>query len=148
MIYAIGSMYGSTDEMLPDFLSRKVACIGWPKTEASALHQMLGQIGVGDIVFVKSHPAAHGLYIKAVGIVDSPEVYSFPDLGTGRSVRWVWSFKEENGPLRLGRQNDRYDNFRMGSLYQEFGPAVQAAVIDLLAHGDEASVLRAQPPAE
>src|SRR5256885_9186574 len=122
-----GPWYGSTDEMLPQFLSRKVACIGWPKTEASALHQMLAQIGGGDIVFMKAHPPSHGLYIKAVGIVDSPEIYSFPDLG----VQWVWTFRESDGPVHLGRQNDRYDNFRGGTLYQELGPAVQAAVIDL-----------------
>lgn len=142
MIYAIGSVYGSTDEMLPQFLARKVVCIGWPKTEAAALHQMLGQIAVGDIIFVKSHPPSHGLYIKAVGIVDSPEVYSFPDLGSGRSVQWLWGQNPETRPLPLGRQNDRYDNFRGGSLYQEFGPAVQAAIIDLVVNGDGASVLK------
>ena len=121
MIYGIGSMYGSTDEKLPEFVSRKVACIGWPKTEASSLHQLLTQIGVGDIIFVKSYPPSHGLYVKAVGIVNSPELYTFPDLGTGRGVRWVWVADENIEPVHLGRMNDRYDNFRGGSLYQELG---------------------------
>src|SRR5207245_703490 len=132
MIYGIGSVYGSTDEMLPQFVSRKVACIGWPETEAAGLHQMLGHIGVGDIVFIKAHPPSHGLYIKAVGVVDSPEVYRFPDLGSGRSVRWVWSATDGVKPAHLGRLNDRYDNLRGGTIYPEFGPTVQEAVISIL----------------
>lgn len=140
MIYGFGSMYGSTEEKLPDFLSRKLACIGWPKEEAGALHQMLAQIAVGDIVFVKAHPPAHGLYIKAVGVVDSAEIYTSRDLGAGRSVQWVWHCNGQ--PLQLGRQNDRYDNFRGGTLYQELGPDVQAAVIDLLVNRDSATVLK------
>ncbi len=140
MFYGIGSMYGSTDDKLPEFLSRNLACIGWPRDEAPAIHQLLGQIAVGDIVFVKSFPPQHGLYIKAVGIVDSSEVYTSRDLGSGRSVQWVWVHNVD--PAHLGRLNDHYDQFRAGSLYQELGPQVQAAVIDLLVNGDDAGVLK------
>jgi hypothetical protein len=140
MIYGIGSMYGATHDVLPDFLSRGVACVGWEKADAPAHYQMLGQIAVGDIIFVKSFPPAQGLYIKAVGIVDKPDIYTFPDLVAGRSVQWVWNFKDQ--ALRLGRLDDHYDQFRAGTLYQELGPRVQAAVIDLLINRDDAAILR------
>lgn len=143
MIYGIGSMYDSTEEQLDNFVSRKMICVGWEKSEAPGLHQLFAQIGVGDIVFVKSHPPSQGLYIKAVGIIDSADVYPLPDKTTGRSIIWSWVGKK---PHRLGRINDRYDHFRGGTLYQELGPRVQSAVIDLLLHGDSAKTL--QEPAE
>ena len=131
MIYGIGSMYGS-DEMVPEFIRQRVACIGWPKTEAPGLHQMLRQMTVGDIIFIKAHPPSHGLYLKAVGVVDSPDTYESRDLGVGRYVRWVWHVTASVEAVHLGRLNDRYDHMRGGTLYPEFGPAVQEAVINIL----------------
>lgn len=136
MIYGIGSMYGSTDEKLPQFLDQNVACVGWPRDEAPALHQLLAQISVGDIIYIKSHPPRHGLFVKAVGIVDSPEIFRVPNgLGDGRSVQWIWN-APIGSPYSFGQVNDRYNNFRTGTLYQELGPTVQSLIVHTVVNGE------------
>ena|SRR3989442_971813 len=132
MIYGIGSVYGSKHEKLSQFVSSSVACIGWERDQAPALHQLLNRIAVGDIVFVKSFTASGGLYIKAVGVVTSPEILILPDLRYGRSVSWVWSALDVKDAIHLGRIEDRYDNMRFGTLYEELGPVVQQRVVDIL----------------
>ena len=132
MIYGIGSVYNSTEEQLSHFVSSGVACIGWPREEAPALHQLLSRIAVGDLVFVKSYPPSSGLYVKAVGVVTSAELFNVPGLGFGRSVSWVWSALDGREPVHLGRIKDRYDNMRHGTLYEELGPIVQQRVLDIL----------------
>jgi len=132
MIYGIGSVYGSTDEKLGQFVSSNIACIGWERDEAPALHQLLNRIAVGDLIYIKSFPASRGLYIKAVGVVTSPEIFNIPGLGYGRAVKWVWSATNGNDAIHLGRIDDRYDNMRLGTLYEELGPLVQQRVVDVL----------------
>ena len=132
MIYGIGTTYGSTNEMFPEFVAAQAACIGWTKDESPGLHQLFARIGVGDIVFAKSFPPSHGLYIKGVAVVTSPELYSLPSLGVGRAVRWIWTALEGREPIHLGRLDDRYDYFRGGALYEELGPAVQSQVLEIL----------------
>jgi hypothetical protein len=132
MIYAIGSVFGSSEEKLSDFISQNVACIGWPRDEAPALHQILQKMVVGDIIFVKAFPPSSGLHVKAVGIITSSEIFNVPNLGYGRAVQWVWSATEGRVHFTIGRLNDRYDNMRNGTLYEEFGPEVQTRIIDIL----------------
>jgi hypothetical protein len=132
MIYGIGTMYGSTDEMLPDFITSGAVWIGWPQEEAPALHQLLGQIGVGDIVFAKSFPPSSGLYIKGVAVVTSAQTVKLTKLGVGREVRWIWTASDGRQSVHVGRLDDRYDNMRGGTLYQELGPVVQKKVLDIL----------------
>ena len=105
---------------------------------------VLAGIGVGDLVFIKSFPPSRGLYIKAVGIVKTHEVIDFTDipslrdLGYGREVDWIWH--DNVDPVHLGRLEDRYDYMRGGTLFQEFGPVVQARVIDIVLNGQPAEV--------
>jgi hypothetical protein len=86
MIYGIGTMYDSADEKLPEFVSNEAICLGWSSDESPAIHQLFGQIGVGDIVFAKSFPPSHGLFIKGVCIVTSAKIFEFPRLGVGRPI--------------------------------------------------------------
>lgn len=132
MIYGIGSVFDSTEEKLPQFVTSNVACVGWDRNDAPGLHQLLGKIGVGDIIFVKAYPPSSGLYIKAVGIVNSPDIFNVPNLGYGRSVSWIWSALDGREPIHLGPVNDRYDNMRRGTLYEELGPVVQQRVLDVV----------------
>lgn len=139
MIFGIGSVYGSTEEKLPQFISSGVACVGWPPEEAPGLHQLLSRISVGDIIFVKSYPPSSGLHIKAVGLVTSQEIFNVPHLGFGRSVEWVWSVGGDTAAIRLGQLNDRYDNMRRGTLYEELGPTAQEKIINILLHPEKYS---------
>lgn len=133
MIHGIGSMYGGKQEMLPKFVAAQMACIGWDKADAAPLHQMLAtSIQVGDILYIKSQTPSDGLFIKAVGIVLDSEIYNHPELGFGRKVHWVWVSKGNPEFIRLGKQSDKYDNIRAGSLYPEYGEKVQKVVLKVV----------------
>lgn len=133
-IFGMGSMYGSTEEKLPEFISKGHAFIGYTPEEAPALHQILKSIKISDIVFIKSFNGAHGLFIKAVGIVTGNEVLKDPysGLGYGVPVKWIWVCSENDPQKKLGKLEDKMDNMRGGTLYEEFGPEVQKVVLDLL----------------
>jgi hypothetical protein len=135
MIYGIGTTYDSSNEKLPEFVASEVVCVGWTAAASPAIHQLFGQIGVGDIVFAKSFPPSHGLFIKGVGVVTSAKLFDLPKLGVARHVHWIWSALEGREPVRLGRIDDHYDYFRGGTLYQELGPRVQDAVLAILFNG-------------
>jgi hypothetical protein len=135
MIYGMGTTYASTNEKLSEFVANEAICLGWSAAESPAIHQLFGQIGVGDIVFAKSFPPSHGLYIKGVGIVTSPKLFDLPKLGVGKHVHWIWSTVNGDNPVHMGRLDDHYDYFRGGTLYQELGSRVQDKVLEILIHG-------------
>lgn len=131
-IYAVGSMYGSNNEKLPEFISRKQAFVGYSSNDAPGLHVLLNQISLGDIIFVKSFSPKAGLYIKAVGIVRKTGLFPCPEMGHGISVDWRWHTVGENTPVKMGKLDDRMDNMRGGTIYQEFNPTVAKEVISRL----------------
>jgi hypothetical protein len=137
MIYGMGSNYEGSTEMMPEFIRAKAICLGWGTEEAAPLHQLFNHIGVGDIVYLKSYPPAHGLYIKAVGVVISSEIFNIPELGVARKVKWLWVARSQAEYVHLGHLQDKYDNIRGGSLYPEYGPKVQNEI--LLKVGAEAN---------
>ena len=137
MIYGIGSTYDGVDKF-DEFIRHNVVCIGWDRDDAPAIYQLFAKIAVGDIVFIKSFPPSQGLYIKAVGIVTTPDVIPFdprlnqPNLGYGRNIAWVWTIEPNESPIRIGRLDDHYDYMRGGTLYEELGPEVQQRVIEIV----------------
>ena len=127
-IFGLGAFYGDSEDMASNFLSEGVACIGWSRDDAAPLHSMMKHIKVGDIIYIKAHPPAQGLTIKAVGIVVDDKVFSDPDLGQACvRVRWFW-----HGSEYIGKLKDRYP-VRNITLYEEYNPSIQHRVIELLA---------------
>jgi len=61
-----------------------------------------------------------------VGVVIGREPFQTADLGWGIPVRWVWQGEERIGPLE-----DKYP-VRSITLYEEYNPAIQERVIELL----------------
>jgi hypothetical protein len=124
-IYGIGASYSNVD-VSPKFIKKGLACVGWSERDAQPLHAILKHFKIGDIIYIKAHPAQVGLIIKAVGIVISDELKADKELGTGMSVKWLWTGEE-----RLGKFNDKYP-VRNITLYEEFSRPVQAKVLRLL----------------
>ena len=124
-IYGIGASYSNVD-VSPKFIKKGLACVGWSEKEAQPLHAILRHFKIGDIIYIKAHPAQVGLIVKAVGIVSSDELRSDKELGIGMPVKWVWT-----GEKRLGQLNDKYP-VRNITLYEEFSRPVQTKVIQLL----------------
>jgi len=124
-IYGIGASYSNRD-VSPKFIKKGLACIGWSEKDAQPLYAMLKHFQIGDIVYIKAHPAQVGLIIKAIGIVTSDELKKDKELGVGIAVKWLWIGEE-----RLGKFNDKYP-VRNITLYREFSRSIQAKVLKLL----------------
>lgn len=123
-IFGIGAYYES--DVSGDFLKRGCACVGWSESDAPPAHAILRHLRSGDIIFIKSFTPRHGLTVKAVGLVKDGKVRSFGKLGSGVAVRWVWSGEES-----LGKLEDKWP-VRSVTIYEEYHPAVQNTVMDLL----------------
>ncbi len=130
MIYGLGSNYEGSTEMMEQFVKLGVACIGWRVEESEALQQMFHHIQVGDFIYLKSYPPAHGLYVKAIGLVTSSKIFDIPDLGVARQVHYIWVAKSGEEYIKMNHLRDKYDNMRGGTIYPEYGPEVQKIVID------------------
>lgn len=131
MFYGFGCVYNGNEDMFQQFISHNCVCIGWEMSDASSWHSMMGEMKIGDIVFLKSFPPKHGLYIKAIGIVEFSTMIPISNLGYGRIVRWKTVLDQDNW-VKFGRLNDRYDQFRSGTAYIEFNHKVQSKIIELI----------------
>lgn len=125
-VYGIGAFHGESGDVSGTFLSEEVACVGWSREQSPPLHRILKHIKIGDIVYIKSYPPDMGLIIKAVGIVTDDNVNEYT-CGYGVRVRWAW-----RGDERLGQLEDKCDNLRRGTLFEEPSAEVSTRVIDLL----------------
>lgn len=123
-IFGIGASYEY--DVSEDFIKNEVACIGWDQADATALYEILRFLKLGDIIYIKSAPIGKGLRVKAIGIVKDNTLQNIPNLGTGVSVKWIWT-----GHENVGKINDKY-NVRNNTLYEEFNREVQQKILDLL----------------
>jgi hypothetical protein len=134
MFYAFGAAYkGGKEDHSSTFINKGVACVGWDKADAPAFYEMIQQINVGDIVFLKSFSPKAGLYIKAIGFVRSSKILQFEDtdgLGIGREVAWKFHASKQSEWLWLGRLQDKFDFMRGGTMYIETNPIVQSKIIE------------------
>lgn len=129
-VYGIGAMYGGTDDQTENFITMGVACVGWARDEAPAVHAQMSSIKSGDVLFIKSFAPSAGLHIKAVGIVTDADFRKITDkLGYGVSVRWT---RVPPDQVAVGALEDRSDYMRRGSLYEEFNPRIVSKVLDVL----------------
>lgn len=128
-IYGIGAYYDNNNDVSEDFVHRGVACVGWSRKDAPAIHRLLDHIKAGDIIiYIKAHPPGRSLTVKAVGIVEREPVDDFEGLGRGLHVRWLW-----RGPAEtLQESTEERNNVRANTLYEEFSETVQARILGLL----------------
>lgn len=126
-IYGIGAFYG-TNDVSQDFIDNEVSCIGWTNEEAPSLYNIMRQIKVGDIVYIKSFNPKSGLFIKAVGIVTDNNIQDMKAIGLGHGIktRWLWT-----GSKNIVELHDKY-NVKNNTLYEEYDVQIQRLVIDLM----------------
>jgi hypothetical protein len=124
-IYGIGAYY--EEDVTDLFLKKKVACVGWDKKDAPALHKIMSHIKTGDIIYIKKYPANEGLTIKAIGTVAEDKLIQVRGLGQAcLKMKWVWV-----GEDYLGLIDDKYV-VRLCTLYEEYNPMVQKKIIELM----------------
>ncbi|MCK9398526.1 MAG: hypothetical protein M0Q51_00845 [Bacteroidales bacterium] len=125
-IYGIGAYYEGSTDVSGDFIDNELACVGWSKTDAPSLHEILRYLKVGDIIYIKSAPIGQDLRVKAVGIIIDNELVFNDELGTGVRVKWLWTGNEV-----LGDFHDKY-NVRNNTLYEEFNKSIQSKILSLI----------------
>lgn len=124
-IYGIGAYYH--EDMTEVFLKKKVACIGWDKQDAPALHKIMSHIKTGDIIYIKKYPPNEGLTIKAIGLVTEDQLIQVNGAGQAcLKMKWVWKGEEY-----LGLIDDKYV-VHLCTLYEEYNPMVQKKIIELM----------------
>lgn len=129
-VFGVGAFYGGVEDMLCSFVQQSVVCVGWDSKEAPTAHKQMQSVKAGDLIFIKSFNAKHGLYIKAVGVcVDSEFRKITTELGFGVGVKWMWVGEPAH---RIGKLNDKFDFMRGGTIYEEFNEGVVRTLVSLM----------------
>jgi hypothetical protein len=90
-IYGIGCDYDGKD-VGNDFYAKSVACIGWKPEDKPYLFGIMKEIGIGDIIIIKSFFQRRGkqvLRIKGIGIVTDNTRKKTKGLGHCIEVKWL-----------------------------------------------------------
>jgi len=120
-VFGIGAYYDC--DVSSDFVNEECACIGYGKTEASSLYEMLRRIKKGDIIYIKSYAIKNStVVIKAIGYVIGRDIkeFNFPNstesMGFGRKILWKRVFEENDEWIRVpladeDKKNNVYNSF-------------------------------------
>jgi hypothetical protein len=125
-IFAIGAYY--EEDVSDEFLANNIAGPGWGIDEAPELHQFLRSIKVGDIVYIKAFPpGSPDIIVKGIGVVTDDVLITESDfVGAGRNVKWLVT-----DSFRVPKPTEK-NNVRLNTMYEEFHPAVQSAILEKL----------------
>jgi hypothetical protein len=122
-IYAIGAFYD--EDVSGEFISNNIAGPGWSIAEAPELHQFVRSLKVGDIVYIKSaSPSSTDIIVKGVGVIIDDELVTTSNVvAAGRNIRWLVT-----SSFRVQKPREK-NNVRLNTMYEEFHPAVQSAIL-------------------
>lgn len=125
-IYAIGAYYD--EDVSGEFIANNIAGPGWNNSQAPELHQFIRLLKVGDIVYIKSaSPASPDIIVKGIGVITNDQVVmSSPVVSAGRHIMWLVT-----DSFRIPKPSEK-NNVRMNTMYEEFHPDVQRAVLEKL----------------
>lgn len=132
-IFGIGAFQDSHQDVAQTFLNRGIAGTNWLAKDAPAIHALLRQIKMGDLLYIKAFIIARGrreLRVKAVGIVTDNTVHHEKETGSYVKVRWIW--QNLDNPVRISGISDPTFGIRSQTLYEENHPKIAGRVIDLL----------------
>ena|ERR1700722_9193684 len=130
-IYGVGAFY--EEDVSSQFISNNLVGVGWSYQRASDLHQFMRSLKVGDVVYIKAAPPGQAIVVKGIGLIMDNQIRDDQNSGglvhCGRNVRWV-STTTFTLPARSGK-----NNVQSNTLYEEFDPAAQAAIMSRIAPG-------------
>jgi len=124
-IYAIGANFsGDVSEW---HIQNSVIGTGWSEDDAPDLFEMIREMSVGDIVYIKSKPiSGNQLHVKAVGIINDSIVIETGDIMCGRNVTWL-ATPDEWIDIPSGK-----NNVRLNTCYREYHPEVSKKIISYI----------------
>lgn len=125
-VYGIGAYFN--EDVSKDFIEASCACIGYGKSEASSLYEMLRRVKLGDIIYIKSFTIqGRTVNIKAIGFVTGTNIknYEFPNgegsMGYGREVVWKKEYNNKDEWLRVKiSDEDIKNNVYNNTMYEEY----------------------------
>lgn len=69
-IWGMGSHFNGTDNQFDNFIKEKFVCMKWTETEVPEFYEMMKEIQLGDIIYLKSFQrGSNEMHINAIGIV-------------------------------------------------------------------------------
>ncbi len=69
-IWGMGSHFHGTDNQFDNFIKGKFVCMLWKENEVPEFYEMMKEIQLGDIIYLKSFKrGSNEMHINAVGIV-------------------------------------------------------------------------------
>lgn len=125
-IFGVGAYYDK--DVSQDFIQAKLVGVGWDATDAPELHQFMRALKVGDIIYIKAFsPSSPDLIVKAIGIIKDDNIRTSADtnklVSCGRNVCWV-----HIQDFRIPKPQEK-NNVRANTMYEEFHPEVQKAIL-------------------
>ena len=135
-IWGVGAKFGGWDNKLDSFINESFWCTGFTQQEKPEVYEMIKNIQIGDIVYVKSLPIKSNIMnVRAVGIVTE----SFKNFNShkgfescGNEIGIKWLIAESNQPLLKEKITDKYINERKTTIFKEYNKDIIKMVINLL----------------
>lgn len=124
-IWGIGANLGGNIDISNDFANRNIAYLGYKREDAPVFYEMLKEIKLGDVVYIKSLSiGGSNLHIKNVGIVtrELSDIVQYIDGDTKNDtlgVKWL----DLQMDLDIEKCDKKY-TARSTSIYREYSPFV------------------------
>ena len=134
-VYGIGAYYKGRGDVSRESIDNGFCGFGYTEEEQPALYELMRQVSLGDIVYIKAKTPQmqNEIAIKAIGYVVGKELeedQSGNDLGFGKKVIWK---KKYPSPLRIRLdENNCMVNTYANTLYREYSPKMIQSVMELL----------------
>ena len=133
-IYGIGCDYDGK-YVGDDFYSGGVACIGYGLQDKPYLYGIMREIGIGDLVIIKSFFQRGGkqvLRVKGIGIVTDNKLKKMRNLGQCIDVKWLKY--SADGLIELEYTKEGFDAGvqRRTTIYKEYNPEICKRLVQLL----------------
>ena len=117
-IYGIGAYYDR--DVSADFKNNGVVGTGWNITEAPDLHEYFKILEPGDVVYLKAAAFGAPVTVKAIGLIEGPQLISGTFGSTyieiGRVVQWL-----DKSIFKLNPVQGK-NNVRANTMYRETHP--------------------------
>jgi hypothetical protein len=136
-IYGVGSNW-SGEELKDRFFEEGKFILGWNEDSAKDIYAFVASLKVGDILYIKANrPGARTIRVKGVGIVTKNLLtcMSSGELAHSALSDWehlfvdvAWVHRDEF-QINIPEEEGRLTNIRAATIYEEYLPLVQEAIL-------------------
>jgi len=137
-IFGAGSNWEGA-EIKEDFFLKNNYVIGWNINDAKDLYSLISSIKIGDLIYLKANrPGSFDVRIKGIGIVkksfidvlfEKKENLSITRQDFELPIEWIC---KKEFIITIPNGTGKLTNIRAATLYEEYLPFVQNAIIEKL----------------